>query len=148
MLATQGWIENRMKLLLAAVLVLLTASSGRAATSNRLFECTMHDGASYGTGTLKGDNITRALLDDPRRVIRFDEASGLLRFMTMEPRQFRIHDIGNLERPLVAIRTDEGPATNPLEVFVVETWRANMPFLYFDRTHVFTGTCELVNAAE
>ena len=40
------------------------------------------------------------------------------------------------------------PATNPFDVLVIKTWMPNMPFLYFDRTHVFTGTCEVVNAAD
>ena len=40
-----------MKLLLAVALVLFTAISSQAATSSRLFECTMRDGASYDSGT-------------------------------------------------------------------------------------------------
>ena len=58
----------------------------------------------------------------------------------------RIHDIGSLERSLIAIRAVEGIARNPIEVFVVQTWQTGKPFLYFDGLHVFTGTCELVNA--
>jgi hypothetical protein len=131
----------RLLIVITALGMVTTAVPGHA--GSRIFKCEIaHAQTLLGDGSMGPDNMTK-LFAQRRSPVRFDEASGLLRFDTAEPDSFQLIQEGTSESDLVAIRQFRGPAAVVIQVFRIRTWEPAVPFSLIFSEDVYSGTCHV-----
>jgi hypothetical protein len=138
------WIEMAsfpLRIMIAVLAIVATTVPSHAVA--RIFSCEIaHAQTLLGDGSLGPSNMTEMFVER-RSLVRFDEASGLLRFDGFEPEHFDIVQEGTSQSDLVAVRELRGPAAVVLRVLQIRTGQDAMPFSFSSEVDRYSGTCHV-----
>lgn len=109
-----------------------------SAVEGRIYGCSVKTFQQLNeNGLLAVTPLTKSIMKLNPKFI-FDEASGLLRHpFGNNPISMKILNKGDNQNSGVGIVIRTG-----VDVFRVQTWKTNMPFVYTESIGVYTGLCE------
>ena len=133
--------SNALSSILISIVIIMKISTSQASIIDANYICELkYFGQMSESGFLEETRLSQALIAS-KLELTFESSSGVL---TVHGNRWHMEIIqyGSSENSLVAIRQYEGLASSGVNVFIIETWKEGMPFLYQSGSDIYTGRCK------